>query len=249
VQRKVKLTLEEAIKGKTVTLAGHVAQACDVCDGSGRAYQKCASCGGSGRVEYAGNRSGHRACVQCAGSGFRTARCEACHGRGAAGQRPYSVRIRIPAGVEPGSTLTARGSPGRRDGDPSGYKLKVEIAEHEVFYFEGGVEPHLAVVVPIHAIEFLLRESQTVPTPWGDRDVKPTTSPWVDVAEAGFPDRKAGRRGPLRVHWNVATDMVDDPDLTAELQRLLRRLKTRGEDRKRWDETLARWRARVGEMR
>jgi molecular chaperone DnaJ len=246
VHRKLKLTLEEAIKGKTVTLTGRVAQSCDVCDGSGRAYQKCTTCAGSGRVHYTGNRTGHRACVQCAGSGFRTARCEACHGRGTSGQRPYSARIRIPAGVEPGSTLTAKGSAGRRDGDPSGYKLKVEILEHEVFYFEGGSEkPHLAVVVPIHAIEFLLRESQVVPTPWGDRSVKPTASPWIDVAEAGFPNRSAGRRGPLRVHWDVATDIPEDPALTAELQRLLQRLKARGGHRKRWDEALARWRARV----
>ena len=110
----VDLTFQEMAEGVTKTVTVRRREACATCKGSGsrdgKAPVPCKTCAGRGVV---GRRMGfvvlQQDCVTCRGQGSTIASpCPDCGGEGVRGVKS-DVRVQIPAGVEDGMVVRARG--------------------------------------------------------------------------------------------------------------------------------------------
>jgi molecular chaperone DnaJ len=144
----VDLPFEEAIFGVDREVEFRTAVACDPCDGSGSApgshAESCSTCGGAGQVRQVrqsllGQMQTVSACPTCEGLGeVVSSPCETCHGEGRRMQS-VSYEVRVPAGVDTGSTLrlTGRGAAGARGGAPGDLYVHLRVAPHASLRREG----------------------------------------------------------------------------------------------------------------
>lgn len=141
---------------------------CSRCKGTGgepgSGTQTCPECGGSGRQRLAPGPLGlAMPCARCNGRGQVPDRaCAACAGQGVT-SRADRIRVKIPPGVEDGSTIRLRGqgqsgSDGQQAGD---LLIVVRVAPHPVFRREGR---DLYVDLPITVGEAILGGKVDVPT-------------------------------------------------------------------------------------
>lgn len=163
----LELNLEEAVAGKTSTLAIPTTDACQTCDGSGakRGTQPvtCATCNGNGQVRMSqGFFSVQQTCPHCKGAGkIITDHCATCRGAGKVrGEKKLSVKI--PAGVDNGDRirLSGEGEAGERGGPPGDLYVEVHVREHEIFTRE---DSHLYCEVPIGFVAAALGGELEVP--------------------------------------------------------------------------------------
>jgi molecular chaperone DnaJ len=133
----VAVTLEDAFTGitKRMTISREVP--CGRCGSSGaESSATCGKCNGSGRVQTSkGFFRLAQTCPGCGGSGQRiTKSCTSCGGRGSA-FRSESTNVKIPAGVENGSTMLLRGmgNAGLGGGPPGDLRLRVAVEPHPLF--------------------------------------------------------------------------------------------------------------------
>lgn len=115
---KVKLTLDEIVKGTTKKLKISKQIACDKCGGSGaknsNSTSTCNTCNGKGYVTRVANTmfgamQTQSVCPTCHGDGkIITNPCDKCHGSGTV-KGEEVVEIRIPAGVSEGIQLSVAG--------------------------------------------------------------------------------------------------------------------------------------------
>ncbi|KZX10121.1 molecular chaperone DnaJ [Methanobrevibacter curvatus] len=148
ILKDVTITLEEAATGieKEIKIAHDVI--CPVCHGSksepGSNPENCKVCGGTGQVKevtntFLGQMVNVTTCRVCRGEGkIITDPCKKCHGKGKIKENT-TINIKIPAGVEDGSRIVARGE-GNAGGEnaPNGdlYVL-VNIKNHKDFQRNG----------------------------------------------------------------------------------------------------------------
>ncbi len=105
-------------------------------------------------------------CDTCDGSGVApgttASTCSTCSGSGRV-NKPRTVKVRIPAGVEDGQTirLANRGGPGIDGGPPGDLFLTVEVEPHPDF---GRLGNNLTVTMPVTYPELVLGTDVTVPT-------------------------------------------------------------------------------------
>ena len=145
---RLSVSLEDAARGCTKTIAYDRLAPCDDCDGKGSAdggsAKACPRCNGSGRIVETqrtifGQMQTQTTCPDCAGTGAVVDHpCETCQGQGRTPSRE-TVEVQIPAGVRTGQTITVsgRGEAGLR-GDASGdLVVSVEVAPHERFERHG----------------------------------------------------------------------------------------------------------------
>lgn len=115
---RVKMTLEEILKGTTKTLKIPTLVKCDQCNGTGakdgKAFNTCPQCHGSGTIVQTqqtifGVSQVQMECPRCSGTGkVITENCQHCHGTGVE-RREQQVTFTIPAGVSDGNILTVKG--------------------------------------------------------------------------------------------------------------------------------------------
>ena len=109
VERRVKLTLEEAAAGCIKVLRGTVVDPCATCAGSGQApLEACAECSGQGTVReraWFGWYGPAVACAACEGRGTSRPICQDCEGSGKTEVARYRLSVRLPAGVRDGDVL------------------------------------------------------------------------------------------------------------------------------------------------
>lgn len=168
VSTEVTLDLPDAINGvsRTVRLTGDAA--CTHCKGSGAepgtSPAVCPTCGGSGRTNVdQGLFSFAQPCAQCAGSGqVIPTPCTTCRGSGTE-RRTRNISVRIPAGVEDGATVRAKGKggPGARGGPPGDLLIRVTVRPHPTFGRRGD---HLTTRAIIGFPEAALGTQVEVPT-------------------------------------------------------------------------------------
>ena len=151
IRTRVRLTLEEILKGceKEVSLERN--RPCPECNGQGTRnssdIKTCPTCNGRGQVQHVSNSLFGRTvtygtCPQCNGEGKVISNpCKSCSGSGLVRKRE-NVRVRIPAGVENGMQLTLRGE---GHGAP-----------------RGGVNGDLLVIIEEQAHPQLKRDSQNI---------------------------------------------------------------------------------------
>jgi molecular chaperone DnaJ len=225
------ITLEEAFTGvdKTIKLTRH--EGCNSCKGTGAkpgtTPQKCPSCNGSGQVKHVqstilGSFATVVPCTRCRGEGMVvTSPCETCNGAGRT-QTSTDRTIRVPAGVDSGSSIkrTGEGDVGARGGHTGDLYIVINVAEHETFKRQNN-DLYCELEVPFAKMALggpvtvkTLGDDETLAVPSGT-----ASGTTFRLRGKGMPD-VSGRRGPGDL-YTVA--IVGVPTrLTEEQKRLLR---------------------------
>jgi molecular chaperone DnaJ len=231
LQYEIEVTLEEAFAGAERRLTITAPAACPTCHGSGAEpgskMDNCPQCGGSGRGRSFGGFSlGMDVCERCHGVGKVPSQpCHTCRGRGAV-ERPRSVTVSIPKGVDTGNKLriAGQGNPGASGAPAGDLFLLVKVKPHPVFERKGD---DLTVELPVSFAEAALGADVQAPTLTGRVTMK--IPPGIQSGQQlrlkgqGMP-RRGGGAGDLfaRVRVTVPKSLTDDERRLVEQLRDLR---------------------------
>jgi len=172
----VDLSLEDAVKGKSLEIKVPTYVSCDPCDGSGAkkgtSAKTCTTCHGHGQVQMRqGLFAVQQTCPTCSGNGkVITDKCTSCRGQGRV-EKTKTLSVKIPAGVDTGDRirLSGEGEAGEH-GAPSGdLYVQVNVRDHEIFVRD---ENHLYCEVPISFVTAALGGDIEVPTLGGKVKLK-----------------------------------------------------------------------------
>ena len=138
------LSFEEAALGCSRRVRVTLPERCEVCEGmgaeAGSKPARCRQCGGGGHLRVQrGFFSAMQTCPRCGGRGEVVENpCKRCDGRGET-ERPRSVALDVPAGVDDGETLRMRLEAGE-------VLLRLHVAPHGLFERRDG---DLIVRIPV----------------------------------------------------------------------------------------------------
>ncbi len=150
---ELKLDLETAVTGDTVTIDVPTQVGCETCGGSGARKGSepvsCTTCGGAGQMRMQqGFFSIQQTCPACKGAGTTIADpCTDCHGRGRV-RKTRTLSVKVPAGVDDGDRirLSGEGEAGRNGGPSGDLYVEIRIKPHKIFQREGS---NLSCEVPV----------------------------------------------------------------------------------------------------
>ena len=228
LKTRLQLELREAAFGCSKTVEMTRDELCDTCDGSGAkagtSPVRCDLCGGSGQiVQQQGFFRLQRPCHACKGLGkIIRERCPSCTG---SGRQPknFSVEIKIPAGVDEGMQVVARGEgePGDHGGPRGDLYCEIQIKKHPLFERDGS-DLHCAVPISFSqaalGTEFeipLLDGKHTLEIPAG---IQPGEV--IKLRGKGMPHYQTQRKGDLLVEVQVEVPRK----LSARQRELIREL-------------------------
>lgn len=134
------LTLEEAVKGKTLEIKVPTYVACDPCDGSGAkkgtSAKTCATCRGHGQVQMRqGLFAVQQTCPTCNGQGkVISDPCTSCRGQGRV-QKNKTLSVKIPPGVDTGDRirLSGEGEAGEHGAPAGDLYVQANVKAHNIF--------------------------------------------------------------------------------------------------------------------
>ena len=172
----VDLSLEDAVKGKSLEIKVPTYVNCEPCDGSGAkpgtSAKTCSTCHGHGQVQMRqGLFAVQQTCPTCGGSGkVITDKCSSCYGEGRV-KKTKTLSVKIPAGVDTGDRirLSGEGEAGENGAPAGDLYVQVNVREHEIFVRD---ENHLYCEVPISFIAAALGGEIEVPTLGGKVKLK-----------------------------------------------------------------------------
>ncbi|WP_423187310.1 molecular chaperone DnaJ [Alishewanella sp. d11] len=164
----LELTLEEAVKGKSVDIKVPTMVACDSCDGSGAkkgtSAKTCTTCNGAGQVTMRqGFFAVQQTCPTCNGRGkIIPEPCTKCHGEGRI-EKTKTLAVKIPAGVDTGDRirLTGEGEAGMHGAPAGDLYVQVSVKAHPIFQRDGN---NLYCEVPMSFATAALGGEIDVPT-------------------------------------------------------------------------------------
>ena len=173
---ELKLDLEDAVSGDSVTIDVPTQVTCDTCDGSGAKKGsepvKCSTCNGAGQVRMQqGFFSIQQTCPACKGAGTMIEDpCTDCHGRGRV-RKTRKLSVKVPAGVDDGDRirLTGEGEAGRNGGPPGDLYVEIRVNPHKLFDRDGA---DLSCDVPISIATATLGGDVELPTLDGNVSLK-----------------------------------------------------------------------------
>ena len=150
---ELRLDLEKAVSGDSVTIEVPTQVTCEECTGSGAEKgsepAKCTTCGGAGQVRMQqGFFAIQQTCPACKGAGtVITDPCRKCHGRGRI-SKTKRLSVKVPEGVEDGDRirLSGEGEAGRNGGPPGDLYVEIRVSPHKIFHRSGA---DLSCEVPI----------------------------------------------------------------------------------------------------
>lgn len=165
---ELKLDLEKAVSGDSITIDVPTQVTCESCDGSGARKgtepTQCQTCGGVGQVRMQqGFFSIQQTCPACKGAGTTiTDPCPSCHGRGRV-RKTRTLSVKVPAGVDDGDRirLSGEGEAGRNGGPPGDLYVEIRVNPHKLFEREGA---DLSCEVPISMATATLGGEVELPT-------------------------------------------------------------------------------------
>lgn len=149
----LEMSLEDAVRGKSVDIKVPTWVSCDSCEGSGAKKgtqaKSCPTCHGAGQVTMRqGFFAVQQTCPTCNGRGkIIPDPCTKCHGEGRV-EKTKTLAVKIPAGVDTGDRirLSGEGEAGMH-GAPSGdLYVQVHVKDHPIFVRDGN---NLSCEVPI----------------------------------------------------------------------------------------------------
>jgi molecular chaperone DnaJ len=172
----VEMSLEDAVKGKTIQIKVPTVVKCKSCDGTGARKGTspvvCSRCGGTGQIRMSqGIFSIQQTCPQCRGTGRVIASpCGDCHGQGVV-KELKTLSVKIPAGVNTGDRirLTGKGEASSNGGSPGDLYVEVKVRKHSIFTRDGN---NLHCEVPINFVQAALGGEIQVPTLSGKVNLK-----------------------------------------------------------------------------
>jgi len=209
-QVQVRVTLREAASGVDREVKVRQEQPCSSCGGTGAAPEsppeRCRACGGRGRIAHMqGLFTITTTCPQCRGTGrVIRERCTRCKGTGRE-EVEKTYKVKIPPGVDTGSTFRIPGAGGVGHGGGAGdLYVTVTVDEDPVLRREGD---DLVTDISVSVPDAVLGRVMKVPGLTGEVKVEipPGTQPGdvLKVAGEGMP-RLGGRgRGDLWVRIEV----------------------------------------------
>lgn len=231
---KVKLTLDEVVKGAEKKIKVNKLVACQPCSGSGAgpgqaSFSTCSTCKGSGQVRrvtnsFLGQMQTITTCPSCHGEGQTIAsKCKTCQGSGVQ-QGEEVISINIPPGVSEGMQLNVngKGNAAERGGIPGDLLIMVEEVPHPELQRDG---EHLVYDLYISFIDAALGTGVEVPTVEGRAKIKidPGTQAGkvLRLKGKGVPALNSYQRGDLLVNINVWTPQ----QLSSEEKKTLEKLR------------------------
>lgn len=172
----VDLSLEDAVKGKSLEIKVPTYVGCEPCDGSGAkpgtSAKTCSTCHGHGQVQMRqGLFAVQQTCPTCSGSGkVITDKCTSCRGQGRV-EKTKTLSVKIPAGVDTGDRirLSGEGEAGEHGAPAGDLYVQVNVRDHEIFVRD---ENHLYCEVPISFVTAALGGEIEVPTLGGKVKLK-----------------------------------------------------------------------------
>jgi molecular chaperone DnaJ len=172
----LELSLEDAIKGTSVTIKVPTWVGCDKCKGSGAkpgtTPVTCPSCQGHGQVRMQqGFFTVQQTCPNCKGVG-KTIQdpCAPCHGQGRV-RDEKKLNVKIPPGIDDGDRirLSGEGEAAPQGGVSGDLYVQIHMREHDVFKRQG---EHLFCKVPIDFATAALGGELEIPTLQGKVKLK-----------------------------------------------------------------------------
>ncbi len=236
----VEITLEDVASGskKRIKVPRYVT--CSKCGGSGsepgRGPDVCETCRGTGESRTTrrtpfGHFTSITTCDRCGGTGrVVTHPCPECRGRGAV-RRTKELEVKIPAGIDEGSSLrmVGEGERGETGGSPGDLYVMVHVKPHAVFERHGD---DIVCEVPIGFHQAALGDEVQVPTLDGEArfHIPPDTQTGTvfRLRGKGLPSLSGSTRGDEYVRVVVRTPK----DLTKEQKELLKRFAALEEKKK-----------------
>ncbi len=175
IQRRMSITFEESIFGKTEKVKVPVYDECHVCHGLGAESKKdikvCSQCGGSGSVimeqqTLFGRTQTRTTCPTCKGTGKEFIKaCSNCNGEGVE-RVNKEVEIRVPKGIETGQQIRLEGFGNKgANGGPNGdLYIVFEVKPSDKYIREGD---DIIVNVPLTFAQAALGTEIKVDTVYG----------------------------------------------------------------------------------
>ena len=172
----VELTLEDAVKGKSLEIKVPTYVSCEPCDGSGAkkgtSAKTCTTCHGHGQVQMRqGLFAVQQTCPTCSGKGkVISDPCPSCRGQGRV-EKTKTLSVKIPPGVDTGDRirLSGEGEAGEHGAPAGDLYVQVNVRDHEIFVRD---ENHLYCEVPISFVTAALGGEIEVPTLGGKVKLK-----------------------------------------------------------------------------
>ncbi len=243
INRRVRLTLEEAAFGCTKVLRGKVTEDCSACEGAGHRVLggHCPRCHGSGATwqrPWFGWIATKHECDACHGSGIARQDCGACAGSGKAAPQRYKVTVRFPHGVRDGDLLSVDGRPGKPGSPPGGLSIRVEVRQHALLELDK--DGTVLCNLPVDGFMWIANRCVQVPTLGGLHSIQLQRDQLsYRLKGEGFPVERRGPRGDQR----ITISPIFPERMTTDQQILLDQLiaTTSGPDAKPLDERLRGW--------
>ncbi len=172
----LRISFQDAAFGTSTKIRVPRWERCPDCDGLGALSKDkivtCSVCHGSGQIRaQQGFFSISRTCSRCGGEGkIITEPCKTCRGRKQV-ERERTLQIKIPGGVETGTTirLSGEGEMGSYGGPPGDLYVYLTVEEHDLFQREG---QDIICAVPISFVQAALGCEIEVPTLTGPAKLK-----------------------------------------------------------------------------
>ena len=222
----LEITFEEAANGCEKDITVTKPERCADCHGAGAEpgskVRGCTTCGGRGQVISArGIFSVAQPCPHCHGAGRVIEKpCRTCRGAGRR-DKPSTIKLRIPAGVDTGSRLrsSGNGEAGVRGGTSGDLYVVLHVKAHELFHREGD---DLLCEIPVSFVQAALGADIEVPTLDGQAGVKipAGTQPGAmfRLKGKGIKNVQGNGQGDLHVRMNVEVPTHLDSAQKAKLQ-------------------------------
>ncbi len=219
----VEIPFSTAIHGGEIYVDVPKKEVCNVCGGTGAKpgakVSTCPVCGGSGTVsDVRGMFAFSRPCPRCYGRGKIIS--EVCYNCGGTGQvsTVKKIKIKIPAGIDTGTTLRVRGEgePGINGGANGDLYVHIKVQDDKFFKRRGN---DIYVEIPINIAQAILGSKMRIKTIYGNKvelTIPPGTQNGTTFRLRGLGVRTDGSAGDMYV-----TVKVEIPDKINERQRKL----------------------------
>lgn len=212
---RIRINFMDAVNGKKVTIPVSYDENCKDCNGtgakSGTEFEKCPHCNGKGRVikqtqTFFGTMQSESQCPYCGGSGkLIKNKCPTCGGKGYSRVKK-DIEINIPAGIQSGQQIrvAGKGERGANGGENGDLYIEVIVSEHNYFKRDGN---NVHITIPLDFIDAVLGTVITVPTVYGEVDLKIPSGTQPDsifrLKDKGIKELRGNGYGDEYVHVEI----------------------------------------------
>lgn len=228
---RVRINFMDAINGTTITIPLDIDEQCEKCHGTGAKspndIETCPDCKGTGTVRTRqqtlfGTMESQTTCPHCGGTGkIVKNKCDECNGKGYKHVH-NNVDVKVPAGINEGQQIriAGKGERGLNGGENGDLIIEVAIKGHQSFERDGD---NIHIEIPISMVDAALGTTVTVPTVYGEVDVKipsgTQSGQILKVRGKGVKNVRSGVYGDQYIHVKVVTPTTMNKEQKALLEK------------------------------